>query len=367
LPGGRCRRSRYPPASLFKAVKSMLDRIRRWSAVGALLYGLSLMGCGGGNKPPVDVTAPVKRANESGQKPLTIAVIPKSTGGEFWQTVEVGAKAAAKDQGVSIKWEGALVETEIADENKIIENMVNLGVDGIAMAPINPKAMRKPVENAVAAGIPVVIFDSAVDGDAYTSFVATDNTAGGALGAKHLIDKLSGGQKRVIMLRYIQGTASTENRAQGFLDAMNAAKFQVLADAYTEDGQVSGAKKTSANVLEGFIKDGKLDLDGIFCCNLNATQGMVAALDDLRKSGVKIDVTFVGFDSSPKMIEQMQRGEINALVVQNPKKMGYLAVDTLVKHLRGEQVERRIDTGVELVTAERVEKEPEIRKLVGLE
>jgi ribose transport system substrate-binding protein len=339
-----------------------------WALAALVAAHLALLGCTKSatpaNNPGTSAGAATQR---DAAKPLTLAVIPKSTGGEFWQTVEVGAKAAGKDLGVTIKWEGALVETEIADENKIIENMINLGVDGIAMAPINPKAMRKPVEAAVAAGIPVVVFDSALDGDAQISFVATDNTAGGSLGAKGLIDKLTGTEKRVIMLRYIQGTASTENRAQGFLDAAKEAGLHVLADAYTEDGQVSGAKKTAANVLEGFVKNGKLELDGIFCCNLNATQGMIAALDDLHKSGVTTKLVFVGFDSSPKMIEQLQHGDIDALVVQNPKKMGYLAVQTLVKHLRGEKVEPRIDTGVELVTAERVEKEPEIRKLVGLE
>jgi ribose transport system substrate-binding protein len=333
-----------------------------------LVVQVIALGCSQSPPSPTEPTSSTAAAAQTKpSKPLTIAVIPKSTGGEFWQTVEVGAKAAAKDLGVSIKWEGALVETEIADENKIIENMVNLGVDGIAVAPLNPKATRKPIENAVAAGVPVVIFDSELDGNAYTSFVATDNKAGGALGAKNLIDKLASTEKRVIMLRYIQGTASTENRAQGFLDAMHAANFQVLADAYTEDGQVSGAKKTAANVLEGFVKNGKLELDGIFCCNLNATQGMIAALDDLHKSGITTSVVFVGFDSSPKLIEEMKHGDIDALVVQNPKKMGYLAVETLVKHLRGQPVEPRIDTGVELVTAERLEKEPEIRKLVGLE
>jgi ribose transport system substrate-binding protein len=339
-----------------------------WALAALVTAQLAVVGCGK-SAAPASAPEPSSAAAtpRDASKPLTVAVIPKSTGGEFWQTVEVGAKSAGKDLGVTIKWEGALVETEIADENKIIENMVNLGVDGIAMAPINPKAMRKPVEAAVAAGIPVVVFDSALDGDAQISFVATDNTAGGALGAKGLIDKLSGTEKRVIMLRYIQGTASTENRAQGFLDAAKAAGLQVLADAYTEDGQDSGAKKTATNVLEGFVKGDKLELDGIFCCNLNATDGMVAALDDLHKSGVKTKLVFVGFDSSPKLLEYLRHGDIDALVVQNPKKMGYLAVETLVKHLRGEKIEPRIDTGVELVTAERVEKEPAIRTLVGLE
>src|SRR6185295_5952445 len=119
-------------------------------------------------------------------KPITLVAIPKSTGGEFWETVAKGARKAAQDLGVTLKWEGTVTETEIAEQNKIIENMVNLGVSGIALAPLNQKAMRRQVENAVGAGIPVVIFDSGVDGTAQSSFVATDNKNGGAIGGKEL-------------------------------------------------------------------------------------------------------------------------------------------------------------------------------------
>jgi ribose transport system substrate-binding protein len=115
------------------------------------------------------------------------------------------------------------------------------------------------------------------------------------------------------------------------------------------------------------VRDGKLQLDGIFATNLYSTMGMLTALDDLRQAGVATDVVFVGFDSSDKLIDELKKGSVNALVVQNPRRMGYLAVETLVKHLRGEHVEPVIDTGVELVTSERLEKEPAIRKLVGLE
>jgi ribose transport system substrate-binding protein len=305
-------------------------------------------------------------AADGRKQSLTLAVIPKSTGGEFWETVEVGANDAAKELGVSIKWEGALTETEIAEQKKIIENMINMGVDGIALAPLNPKAMQKDVENATAAGIPVVIFDSAVDGNAQVSFVATDNPAGGGLGAKYLAENIEGGGKKVILLRFIQGTASTEDRARGFLEAAKQDGFDVATDAYIEDGTVAGAKKTATNVLEGYVTDGKLAVDGIFACNLTATLGMAAALDDLRKSGVTSDAVFVGFDSSPRLVEELQAGNVDALIVQNPKKMGRLAVETLVKHLRKESVEPVIDTGVQVVTAERLKNEPEIRELVGL-
>jgi ribose transport system substrate-binding protein len=329
----------------------------------ALLNGCAKSTPTGGSAAPA-TSGTAKSADPN--KTLTLAVIPKSTGGEFWETVEQGAGTAAKEVNATIKWEGALTETDIAEQNKIIENMINLGVDGIALAPLNPKAMAKSVEAAAAAGIPVVIFDSAVDGNKHISFVATDNAAGGGLGAKYLIDNLPADKRRVAMLRFIQGTASTEDRARGFNEAMKAANIKVLADAYPEDATVAGCKKTATNMLEGFVQNGKLQLDGVFAGNLTATLGLAAALDDLRKSGVAVDVIFCGFDSSPRLVEELQSGNINALVVQNPKKMGYLAVQTLAKHLRGEKVDSRIDTGVQVVTAERLKNEPEIRELVGL-
>jgi len=298
-------------------------------------------------------------------KRLTIVVIPKCTGSEFWETVKDGATAAAKDLDVDMKWEGPLAETEIAEQNKIIENMVNLQLDGICLAPLNPKAQRKAVENAVAAGMPVVIFDSAVDGNAHTSFVATDNKLGGSMGGKCLAELVGAKGAKVMLMRFIQGTASTEARAEGFLEAAKAAGLEVASDVYGEDATVAGCKKTAANTLEGFVEGGKLKLDGIFACNDRSTLGMLAALEDLRKSGVEVHAKFVGFDAPARMVDALREGTVDALVVQNPRKMGYLAVQTLVKHLRGEKVQAFVDTGAQLVTKERLEKEAEIRELVG--
>lgn len=336
------------------------------STLSIVLVCLSaLTGCSDGEKSANGS----KDANGSndGSKKLVIAAIPKSTGGEFWETVEQGARDAAKELDVELKWEGTLTETEIAEQNKIIENMINLGVDGMAVAPLNNRATAKPVANAVDTEIPVVVFDSALDGDKHTAFVATNNTVGGALGGKHMVDKIGKGDKKILVLRYVQGTASTENRAQGFMDSVKEAGMTVVADPYPEDGTVAGCKKTASNTLEGFVNNGKLELDGVFACNLTSALGMAAALDDLRKSNVEVNATFIGFDTSPKLIQGVQAGEIEALVSQDPKKMGYLAVETIVKHLRGESVEKEVDTGVELVTADRIKNEESIRKLVGLE
>jgi ribose transport system substrate-binding protein len=299
--------------------------------------------------------------------PLNLGVIPKSTGGEFWETVAKGARQAAADQHVTVRWEGTVTETEIAEQNKIIENMVNLGVDGIALAPLNKAAQRKQVENAVKAGIPVVVFDSAVDGTAQSSFVATDNKKAGALGAQHLVQLIGQKPARVMCMRFVQGTGSTEARAAGFIETVKAAGYAVVADPYPDTGTIEGCKTAAANALEKFVQDGKLDLDGIFACNLYSALGVSSALEDLKKGGIAVAARYVGFDTSKRLVEEVQAGKIDALVAQDPNRMGYLAVETLVKVIRGEPVDAVVDTGAVLVTKQGLETDPAIRKLVGLE
>jgi ribose transport system substrate-binding protein len=312
-------------------------------------------GCGPGSQGGGD---------DSGK--LQIAVIPKCTSSEFWETVEEGAREAGRDLDVEVHWDGTHTETQIAEQNNLISNMVSLEKDGIAVAPLNRQATRKAVEAAVEAGIPVVIFDSAVDGDAHRSFVATDNQQGGALAAEHMIDLLGEGPTDLVVFRYLQGTASTESRAEGFIGVATDAGLKVLAQPYPEDGSVAGCKKTALNTLEQFIKDNQLQLDGIFACNDRSSMGMVAALEDIRKSGVEVDVKCIGFDFPPKLVAALQEEKLHALIAQDPRRMGYLAVETLVKHLRGEDVPEFIDTGVKLVTRERLAADAELRRLVGV-
>lgn len=309
----------------------------------------------------------VLAANLNAAETLTLAAIPKSTGGEFWETVANGAKKAAKDFGVNLKWEGTVTETEIAEQNKIIENMVNLGVKGIALAPLNQKAMKRQVEAAVAAGIPVVIFDSSVDGNAHSSYIATDNKQGGVIGGKELA-RLIGDKKgaKVMCMRFVQGTGSTEARSAGFIETAKASGFTVVADPYPDTGTIEGCKTAAANALEKFVKNGALELDGIFAANLYSTIGVASALEDLRKGGIKVKVKFVGFDTSKKLVEDVQAGKIDALVAQNPERMGYLAVETLFKVVKKEKVPAMVDTGTVLVTKEKIATDAEVRKLIGL-
>jgi ribose transport system substrate-binding protein len=256
---------------------------------------------------------------------------------------------------------------EITVQNRIIDNMVNLGVNGIALAPLSLIATAKPVQNAVDAGIPVVIFDSAVEGDAHISFVATNNKQGGQMGAEHLLGLLGEGPKRLMLMRFVQGTASTEERGDGFREAIEASGHELAANVWGTDATVAGCKKAAANTFERYLENNELQLDGIFACNDRSSEGVLEALADLRKQGVKVTAKFVGFDFGPRLNESLLEGEIAALVVQDPYKMGYTAVETLVKHLRGEDVESSIDTGVRIATRERLEQDESLRQLLGME
>ena len=301
-------------------------------------------------------TAKSAQAGEAAEKKLTIAVIPKGTTHEFWKSIHAGAVKASRELGVEIIWKGPLKEDDREQQIKVVENFIARGVDGIVLAPLDDKALAPVVHDAVGRKIAVVIIDSDLKSEDFASFVATDNYKGGVLGAQRL-GALLGGKGKVMMMRYAEGSASTNQREAGFLDTM---KKEFPGIEIVSSNQYGGATtessiKKAENLLLRFP-----DVDGIFCPNESTTFGMLLALQSVRKAG---KVKFVGFDSSEKLAKALKDGEIMGLVMQHPFQMGYLGVKTMVQVLRGEKVERRVDTGCEVVTAENLDK-PEVKELM---
>jgi ribose transport system substrate-binding protein len=305
-------------------------------------------GCGRKAEPAKPVAAP-----EPAKAAVTVAVIPKGTTHEFWKSVHAGAVKASRELGVTVIWKGPLKEDDRDAQISVVEDFISRKVSGIVLAPLDDAALRVPVANAVRSGIPVVIFDSDLQSQDYVSFVATDNFKGGQLAGQELARRL-GGKGKVVMLRYQEGSASTMNREKGFLDAIAVhPDIQVVSANQYGGATTETAYKASENLLAPLkTAEGGLGVDGIFCPNESTTFGMLRALQD---GGLAGKVSFVGFDSSAKLVEALRRGEIHGLVLQNPLKMGYLGVKTLVAHLGGEAVEKRLDTGAVLVTKENMD------------
>jgi ribose transport system substrate-binding protein len=318
------------------------------SRVAVLLLALSLVAC------PKD-----KPGGDAGPSVPKIAVIPKGTTHEFWKSVHAGAVKAQREENVEIVWKGPLKEDDLKAQIDVVQSFTAQKVNGIVVAPLSDKGLVGSVKAAVDAKIPVVVFDSDLQGDAHASFVATDNFAAGKLAGEQMA-KLLGDKGNVILLRYQEGSASTTNRENGFLDAIKAhAGIKVVSDNRYGGATTETAFQASESLLSA-QKAGSGEVQGVFAPNESTTFGMLLAL---KKANVNKKVKLVGFDASEKLVQGLKDGDIDALVVQDPFKIGYLAVKTMAQHLRGEKVEKRIDTGAKLVTKENMET-PEINELL---
>jgi ribose transport system substrate-binding protein len=277
-----------------------------------------------------------------------IAVIPKGTTHEYWKAVQAGAIKAGQELGVEIFWKGPQKEDDRSQQIQVVEDFISRKVDGIVLAPLDDRALVRPVDEARQEGIPVVIIDSNLQGENYLSFVATDNYQGGVIAARRLAE-IMGKKGKIFLIRYLEGSASTTFREQGFLDTMTKEYPEI---EFLVKDQYAGTTTESAYQLTENLLSRFPQVEGIFAPNESSTFG---ALRALQEAGLAGKIKFVGFDSSAKLIEALKNKELHGLVLQDPVKMGYLGVKILVDYLQGKPIEKRIDTGVKLATPENME------------
>ena len=304
-------------------------------------------------------TGPGAASRNTGGKSFRIAVIPKGTTHLHWSGVKAGAEKAAQELGVEVIWKGPLTENDVGQQIGLVEQFTQEGVEGIAVAPLDATQLQRPIRQAATKGIPVVIFDSSVNGQIgkdFISYVATDNKKGGVLGGEELA-RLLNGKGKVVMVRYNVGSASTDQREAGFLEVMAKTPGIQVIDKNQYAGATAGeAQKKAENML-----DRLREADGIFCPNESSTQGF---LNVLKANGLAGKKVFVGFDASPSLVSALKAGEVQALVAQNPTHRGYETVRVMVAHLKGEKYEPHVDTGCGLVTKASLDT-PEIRRMLG--
>ena len=279
-----------------------------------------------------------------------VAVIPKGNADIFWQSVHAGAVKAGREAGVDVVWNGPATETDYTLQLQIVDAMINRRVDAIALAPIDRQAMVSVVERAADRKVPMIIFDSGVDTQRFVSQVATDNYKAGQIAAERM-GKILEGKGNVVIVAVKPGAASTEQREKGFEDTIHQ-KFPGIHILDKRYGQAVVAQ--SLTVAENMLT-AHPELDGMFSSNESSTIGSAQALRD-RRGKVKL----VGFDWSPTLLDDLKSGLVDSLVIQDPFQMGYRAVMTAVKHLRGEQVIKIMDLEPRLISLENLN-DPEVQ------
>jgi len=292
-----------------------------------------------------------------------IAVVPMGSTHEYWKAIHAGALKAERELNaagvpVTVIWKGPLREDDRDQQIQVVENFIGRQVSGIVLAPLDQHALVGPVEEAVGAHIPVVIVDSALVSPAPSSFIATDNREGGRIAARRL-GALLGGRGKAILLRCLSGSASTEERESGFLEVMQRdfPGIELLSTNQHAGATRDTARRASENLLNRFGGE----VNGIFTPNESSSAGMLLALRDAGLAGGR--VKFVGFDAGETLIAGLRTGDLQGLVIQDPFRMGYLGVETLVTVLRGGKVPAVIKTSVGLVTPENMD-EPAMAALL---
>lgn len=283
-----------------------------------------------------------------------VGVVPKGANHIFWQTVHAGALKAARENGLEVEWNAPTLEIDSSRQIAIVESMVNRRLAGIALAPVDRKALVAIVERAAAAEIPVAIFDSDIDTERRITYVATDNREGGRIAARKLGELLLG-EGEVAVISFMPGSAATMEREEGFREEM-AKKFPKVKIVQTAYGMADRAKARAAteNIIAAHP-----DLRGLFADNESSSAGAVLALKARGNSQVRM----VAFDSNDQLVADLQDRALDALVIQKPFLMGYESVSAIATKLKGGSPQARTDLPAVLVTRGDLEK-PDVIELL---
>lgn len=277
--------------------------------------------------------------------PNKIVLIPKSIAPEFefWQTVKMGAELAAKEENVQIETRGPMLERNIENQKEILKEAIDEQVDIILLAATNVDALKGLVEEAKQKGIEILTVDSTVEGVENITNVATDSVQAATVLTQYLIEQIDE-EGEIIMINFVEGASTAKERDQGYKQAASGYKKIIMHPTIYTQGTTSDAYRATKQILVDYP-----DLKGIVAANQQVTDAVCDALRELDLQG---KVKVAGFDSSRNIIYALEKDVIEAIVVQKPFNMGYLAVKNAIQAYRGKKIPAYIDTGYKLITKE---------------
>lgn len=280
-------------------------------------------------------------------------MVPKGANHLFWQTVRAGAIKAAQENQLQIEWNAPTIETDSSRQIAILESMINKHLAGIAVAPVDKTALANVVNRASQSGIPVSIFDSAIDTPNHITYVATNNREGGRLAAQRLAELMLDKGKCAV-IAFMPGSAATMEREQGFADEMKKHPgIQIVQTAYGMASRAQ-AKAATENILTAHP-----DLAGLFASAESSSAGAALALRARSSTRVRT----VAFDSNSQLLDDLRDRYVDALILQDPFKMGYESVRAIAMKLHGEVPPTQVDSGVYIVDRSNTEV-PDIIRLI---
>lgn len=288
-----------------------------------------------------------------------ITVIVKSSESEYWQIVMDGVKVAGEEFGASVTIQGPVAESDIDKQISMVENAISTKPDAIILAPSASEPLVPVIERAAEAGIPLILIDSAASTEKFSAFLSSDNEKIGILAAEEMASSLKRrygkASGKIAGISFISGASSLELRKKGFIETITK-KYPDIEIVDFRDAQ--GKIGIAINIAQDYLTTYK-DLRGIFASNQPTGDETVRALDiEGRK-----DLSVVVVDAGPNEVWGMKNGIVDSIIAQKPWIMGYMGVEYALKAIKGEKLEKFVDTGIISITQEMI-KDVSIDKLI---
>lgn len=308
-----------------------MSRIRK-TLIAAGAVCLALAACSGNS----NTTGSSSNGASGGSGSKVIYLVSKGFQHQFWQSVKQGAEQAGKELGYEVKFVGPDDETKVAQQLDQLQAALTSKPAAIGFAALDSKAAVGVLNQVKAAKIPVVAFDSGVDSDIPVATVSTDNKAAAAEAAKRLAG-LMDMKGTVGFICHDQTSATGKQRCDGFQEWMktNAPNIKLL------EPQIANKIEDAAGKAKAMLTANP-EISGMYGTNEGSATGLVKGVMEAGFSG---KVKVVGFDSGKTQIDAINSGTQAGAVTQSPVKMGYKTVEAAVKSIKGEAVEKNIDSG----------------------
>lgn len=299
-------------------------------------------------------------------QPYDIAVIIKATDSGFWQKVFTGAEAAeGKFEDVNITKHGPTSEADIGKQVAILETVITKQPDAIVIASTSSTATVPAIERAVSQGIEVITIDNKVESDAPETLLSTDNYKGGKKAAEIFVEQAKEHGKsvdsgKVGLISAMAGVQVLSTRDEGFMDGMDevAPNLDILEPRY-----VNNRIPEALSAAQDIITSHGDNLVGFFADNNHTGDGVGRAISERE---LHDEYPVVAFDADDAEVRLLKEGAIDALIVQDPFRMGFDGVKYAVEAIEGEEIPDSIDTGTTVVTQDNVNEE-EIQNLLNPE
>jgi ribose transport system substrate-binding protein len=284
----------------------------------------------------------------------SVAVVLKTLSSQYWKFVEAGAKDAGKDLGVNVTVIGPSSESQIMEQVNMVEDSLNQDPDALIVAPTQPSTVIPALGQAEQQGIPVLFVDTDADWEAKTTFIGTENFSAGQAAGELLASKLNKGDK-VALIAGALGNPAMDARIEGAKEALEKAGMVIAAE------QPADSDKTKAmSVMENILQNHP-DIKGVYSANDDMALGAFRAA-----SGKSLDIPIIGTDGTIEAVEAVIAGKLTGTVAQSPYDMGYQGVENAIKAINGEEIEKRIDSGIDIITAENAQEKLDFLKgIVG--